>query len=132
MPTEIDTSLGLYDVAGKLAPLLYQHGSELPDGRRTLLMTALNAGSPVDRLVGAMEALYGAVKDDGETPELALVTCGQCAFIVCVNGFHGKTERAAKILQACRRGLGLTADAMTPDPSGDPEPEPAPEPPPGP
>lgn len=127
MPTEIDTSLGLYDVAGRLAPLLFEHGAALPEGRRQALMTALNAGSPVDRLVGAMEALYGALKDEGEIPDVAAIVCGQCAFIVCANGFHGKTDRASKILQACRRMLGITANSSTPDPTSDPEPDPAPE-----
>jgi len=55
-------------------------------------------------------------------PDDLLHYCGQAAFHVYSNGWHAKTDRAIAIYQVCRRHLGLTADASTPDPETDPAP----------
>lgn len=129
MPTEIDLSLGFSSVAARLVPLHFEHGAALPTGRRLALEAALNLTILPERIVSGMEALYGAIKDDSMPPDVTIV-CGQCAYIVCRYGFQESADRAAGILEACRRTLGLTADANTPDPADDPEPRPLPVPPP--
>lgn len=122
MVDEIDTGKGIYEVKGLLMPLIFDHGGQLPDLPRTKLFEALNQGSPVDALVGAMEALYSGIKQaPGAIHNDVHTVCGQCAFVVCVNAWHGKADRAASIFQISRRALGLTENATTPDPETDPE-----------
>lgn len=121
MADEIDVGKGIYEVRGALSPLVFNHGAELPTVPRDKLFEAINAVSPVDCLVGAMEALYAGIKQitGGFNDDIAIV-CGQCAYIVGANAWHGKVDRAATIFQICRRSLGLTADETTPDPNDDP------------
>ena len=128
MTQEIDQSLGPMGVKARLMPLVFQHGASMHEARRAALFAATSMLNAADVVAWSMEALYGVVKDGG-APGAVVEVCAQCAHVVCVNNFHGKADRASGVIQACRRELGLTADADTPDPETDPTPDALPEPP---
>jgi hypothetical protein len=120
MADEIDVSGGIMTTRQAILTVMVATAGTLPEDRAAALSATLARPSPVDALVEAMEATYGIVKEMDPAPEAVIRLCGQAAFHVYSNAWHGKTDRAVAIFQACRRELGLTANAMTPDPETDP------------
>jgi hypothetical protein len=97
----IETSTDIFATRNCLYPVLGQLTGE----PATALSEAVGKPSPVDTLVEAMEALYGAVVGGNYAAgsETQIVhSCAQAAYLVAYYQWHGKTQRAADITVAMR------------------------------
>lgn len=104
-----------------LQRFLIGHAGDLPEHTREHLITLASHPSPVDRIVGAAEALY-AVKAD-LSKEGREVTA-QLAQFAAVHGFHGMGQRGQKIAAAMNRIGGYVAPTGMEWPSAADDPEP--------
>jgi hypothetical protein len=122
LPAEIDTSLTPVAVRQALHAFMNAAEADIPEDCFQGLSETLPWASPVDALVQAMERIYRASTEAAVLPEALLRLCAQAAFHIYSEGWYAKGDRAQAIYQVCRRHLGLTADASTPDPETDPAP----------
>jgi hypothetical protein len=71
------------------------------DPYKTALSTALAMASPVDRICYGIEALYAAVKTDAamtaSTASSVATAVAQLAYLIHLNQWHGKADRAAEM-----------------------------------
>ena len=104
-----------------LQRFLIGHAGDLPEHTREHLITLASHPSPVDRIVGAAEALY-AVKAD-LSKEGREVTA-QLAQFAAVHGFHGMGERGQLIAAAMNRIGGYAAPAGSEWPAAADDPAP--------
>lgn len=94
MPTPINYLENPFEVKASLQSTLISKGSELEQAVRDYLITALSE-SPVDMLVKTMECLYTVRQNLSED---WLQILGQSAYLVGQFNFHGKGERAFKVV----------------------------------
>jgi hypothetical protein len=76
--------------------------------------------SPVDKIVGGMEALYSGLKQLPEFPDQLAEVLGNLAHQVYTYHWHGKTDRAFGIYGFCLRVLGEGSQTLEEDPPIDP------------
>lgn len=108
-----------------IVAFMMTHGSGLPEATRDAVLTAAGQPSPVDQLMGTLEALYAAKAD---IPDEGKELVAKIAEIVTPLGWHGIQEdnRGSRIQMAMLRDLGEDApEGMSwPDPEDDPAPSP--------
>lgn len=116
----IDTSdLNIINLRAALGVILGQLTASVGDALKTKWGEAVAKPSPVDAIVGGMEAAYAQIKAVPADAPVIAQTLGQVAYLIYDNGFHGKQDRALAIYKACRRALG--EEVSGDDPEVDPD-----------
>lgn len=111
----------LADVAAAIDAFVADHAAAVPEPWGAVL--AAGHPSPVVRVVRGAEALFAAAAGDPAFPAEGVLLCGQLATLAGAHGWHnlGQTDRAGRMVAACRRRLGELDDTEAP-PAEDPAP----------